>query len=143
MSFRKYLLGFLVGVFAACVVFVGFHEPNQANTTRKTIAQTRAQESHTSDRIQRHNFLFWYNESAGLVEPSLTTDRGWAPVDVDYLFIPFYAGNLVSIDYGSYDTNAVGGGESVEILVQLPIDCLLYTSPSPRDRTRSRMPSSA
>ena len=25
----------------------------------------------------------------------------------------------------------------------LSIDCLLYTSPSPRDRTRSRMPSSA
>ena len=25
----------------------------------------------------------------------------------------------------------------------LPSDCLLYTSPSPRDRTRSRMPSSA
>ena len=24
-----------------------------------------------------------------------------------------------------------------------PTDCLLYTSPSPRDRTRSRMPSSA
>ena len=23
------------------------------------------------------------------------------------------------------------------------VDCLLYTSPSPRDRTRSRMPSSA
>src|SRR5665811_2209658 len=26
---------------------------------------------------------------------------------------------------------------------QAPADCLLYTSPSPRDRTRSRMPSSA
>ena len=25
----------------------------------------------------------------------------------------------------------------------LDMDCLLYTSPSPRDRTRSRMPSSA
>ena len=25
----------------------------------------------------------------------------------------------------------------------MPITCLLYTSPSPRDRTRSRMPSSA
>ena len=25
----------------------------------------------------------------------------------------------------------------------LPVGCLLYTSPSPRDRTRSRMPSSA
>ena len=27
--------------------------------------------------------------------------------------------------------------------VTLGDDCLLYTSPSPRDRTRSRMPSSA
>ena len=27
--------------------------------------------------------------------------------------------------------------------ISLSIDCLLYTSPSPRDRTRSRMPSSA
>ena len=29
------------------------------------------------------------------------------------------------------------------MLFGLPIFCLLYTSPSPRDRTRSRMPSSA
>ena len=28
-------------------------------------------------------------------------------------------------------------------LVVNPYTCLLYTSPSPRDRTRSRMPSSA
>ena len=27
--------------------------------------------------------------------------------------------------------------------VEMSTDCLLYTSPSPRDRTRSRMPSSA
>ena len=27
--------------------------------------------------------------------------------------------------------------------VEVALDCLLYTSPSPRDRTRSRMPSSA
>ena len=33
-------------------------------------------------------------------------------------------------------------GASPEPMVQL-LDCLLYTSPSPRDRTRSRMPSSA
>ena len=34
---------------------------------------------------------------------------------------------------------------SVTLLVgaALPATCLLYTSPSPRDRTRSRMPSSA
>ena len=29
------------------------------------------------------------------------------------------------------------------MLVTIPTTCLLYTSPSPRDRTRSRMPSSA
>ena len=29
------------------------------------------------------------------------------------------------------------------LIVGLDLSCLLYTSPSPRDRTRSRMPSSA
>ena len=37
--------------------------------------------------------------------------------------------------------------ETIEAHIRLGIDpkytCLLYTSPSPRDRTRSRMPSSA
>ena len=34
------------------------------------------------------------------------------------------------------------GNSKSEIAMRL-IPCLLYTSPSPRDRTRSRMPSSA
>ena len=35
-------------------------------------------------------------------------------------------------------------GEQARVdVVDEPTDCLLYTSPSPRDRTRSRMPSSA
>ena len=36
----------------------------------------------------------------------------------------------------------VNGSNDVSVDVRL-ICCLLYTSPSPRDRTRSRMPSSA
>ena len=32
---------------------------------------------------------------------------------------------------------------STHISLDSPVPCLLYTSPSPRDRTRSRMPSSA
>ena len=32
---------------------------------------------------------------------------------------------------------------AASIILQTYMDCLLYTSPSPRDRTRSRMPSSA
>ena len=31
----------------------------------------------------------------------------------------------------------------IETMMDLSHNCLLYTSPSPRDRTRSRMPSSA
>ena len=34
-------------------------------------------------------------------------------------------------------------GSSAILMLWLYYSCLLYTSPSPRDRTRSRMPSSA
>ena len=43
----------------------------------------------------------------------------------------------ISIDLG-FAHRDLGNG-----LILNFIDCLLYTSPSPRDRTRSRMPSSA
>ena len=32
---------------------------------------------------------------------------------------------------------------ALESIIEQAYNCLLYTSPSPRDRTRSRMPSSA
>ena len=41
-----------------------------------------------------------------------------------------------------YASVGFGGGSTYNALLIL-YDCLLYTSPSPRDRTRSRMPSSA
>ena len=34
-------------------------------------------------------------------------------------------------------------GAAKDVVTDKATDCLLYTSPSPRDRTRSRMPSSA
>ena len=41
-------------------------------------------------------------------------------------------------------TNGQGHGALAGFLADAKVDiCLLYTSPSPRDRTRSRMPSSA
>ena len=36
-----------------------------------------------------------------------------------------------------------GGKVWIRIFPDVPITCLLYTSPSPRDRQKSRMPSSA
>ena len=59
----------------------------------------------------------------GLDEPGLWTSTAIAPG----AFVAIYTGRVMTED--EHD--------------RLPPACLLYTSPSPRDRTRSRMPSSA
>ena len=45
--------------------------------------------------------------------------------------------------YSMIAITAAGSGHTGGTLSIMDIACLLYTSPSPRDRTRSRMPSSA
>ena len=50
------------------------------------------------------------------------------------------------LDYSfpnSDDGHVVDFGEKIVLPGLVDTHCLLYTSPSPRDRTRSRMPSSA
>ena len=44
---------------------------------------------------------------------------------------------------GLYAAKDIKAGTKIINYVGKIITCLLYTSPSPRDRTRSRMPSSA
>mgnify|MGYP000190003460 CR=1 FL=1 len=52
---------------------------------------------------------------------------------------------IIFLDYAGVKTLTEQGNIIANILIGLgqSIYCLLYTSPSPRDRTRSRMPSSA
>ena len=59
------------------------------------------------------------------------TDRGRA------VYVDCYAGHLMLC------TIAILFLSIGDAIFTLNIFCLLYTSPSPRDRTRSRMPSSA
>ena len=40
-------------------------------------------------------------------------------------------------------TRIEGGGDRFDLIMESTDGCLLYTSPSPRDNTTSRMPSSA
>ena len=52
--------------------------------------------------------------------------------------------NAYTWDFPTVDTAPSEDGLSDVIkTIHWRITCLLYTSPSPRDRTRSRMPSSA
>src|SRR5665811_2103799 len=55
--------------------------------------------------------------------------------------------NRLSAPAPLYDVSGWAGQAAIAELLKVPAgllnDCLLYTSPSPRDRTRSRMPSSA
>ena len=51
--------------------------------------------------------------------------------------------NSVNMTREPYDPNYRGLVDAVIDLKEGFTTCLLYTSPSPRDRTRSRMPSSA
>ena len=57
-------------------------------------------------------------------------------------------GDLVAILQYNFGNDLISGFETFDRLIaeydrRNPNPCLLYTSPSPRDRTRSRMPSSA
>ena len=59
-----------------------------------------------------------------------------------HMVIPLFVGRPKSIK--ALET-AMESGKNILLVAQKSAakDCLLYTSPSPRDRTRSRMPSSA
>ena len=61
--------------------------------------------------------------------------------DESRIIIPlFYEQNLVGIQGRTLDFN---NPKSVKYITVMFNDCLLYTSPSPRDKRQSRMPSSA
>ncbi len=77
--------------------------------------------------------------SADLGETRLDKVRALAALSPDALASVAYANQEIYL--GLLVAGAAGLGHAFRLA--LVISCLLYTSPSPRDRTRSRMPSSA
>ena len=67
------------------------------------------------------------NCAKNLLNPFWKSSRSFKVIDVDKFKRP--------VTSACYDKQ--------HVCTYLPPFCLLYTSPSPRDRTRSRMPSSA
>ena len=69
-------------------------------------------------------------------------------IDKNKLTVRVMADGVSDRDY--FEVIAIEGNKAISRAIarageeaELPMSCLLYTSPSPRDRTRSRMPSSA
>ena len=72
-------------------------------------------------------------------------EAAWVEEDVDLTF-PRFFGHLVGDDSALYLLGGIGGmnrSGRIRAIERLPFGCLLYTSPSPRDLSTSRMPSSA
>ena len=80
-------------------------------------------------------------DTGNSTQPSYTVASGWvhvAAADALVSTSPFANSQIwyyPNVPAGTLTVTFTGGGA--------PQGCLLYTSPSPRDRTRSRMPSSA
>ena len=55
-------------------------------------------------------------------------------------YFAFRGYSVLAVDLPGH---GLSSGESLKTIEEMGNCCLLYTSPSPRDRTRSRMPSSA
>ena len=78
------------------------------------------------------------------MDPYLNVDPGtMSPFQHGEVFVTD-DGAETDLDLGHYErfTN-ISSKQSDNITTGRIYSCLLYTSPSPRDRTRSRMPSSA
>ena len=105
----------------------------------------------TSDSKRRYEYILWLGKSL----PLLDEDLHLATTQVKGCISEVYVlGTLMNgkIQWKGFSDALITKG-LLAFLIKglndltpfevLSIDCLLYTSPSPRDRTRSRMPSSA
>ena len=74
----------------------------------------------------------------------MTNDFGFTAVDDDEVAEPIVESYKSASDKSISELSKSAQGKllDVERLI-MPLFCLLYTSPSPRDRQKSRMPSSA
>ena len=76
------------------------------------------------------------NESPLQIPGTINAYTALMAEQVGYKAIYLSGGGVANASYGLPDLGMTSLNDVLE-------DCLLYTSPSPRDRTRSRMPSSA
>ena len=116
-----------------------FEVETKADRSPLTVAD-RESETHLREQISKHfpdDSIV--GEEFGVTEGSSPWRWILDPIDGTKSFIsgvPLY-GTMVAVD------RSIEGPDQRECLIGSVYICLLYTSPSPRDATLSRMPSSA
>ena len=87
-------------------------------------------------------FVPYFLESVHAGFPSPASDYIESPIDLNKHLIKNGAATFLVRAQGQ---SMVGSGitDQAVLIVDRSINCLLYTSPSPRDKRQSRMPSSA
>ena len=101
----------------------------------ETYARGLTQNEYQKESKRRRN---WHKEFA-----SDLCMQGWGSYATDTVDFEFVYAILAAADPSTLEDPITNHQETEEVFVRRLKDCLLYTSPSPRDATLSRMPSSA
>ena len=138
----------LLSILAGALVLVGCQNyddqfdqlESQINALASTVAGLSAVQSDLASLSSQVNAL------SGAIDSAVDTALADGLADIDAAIATLNAAaeaaaNNSDITAIAEDVDAVQS-DLAELLAQSSV-CLLYTSPSPRDRTRSRMPSSA
>ena len=98
---------------------------------------------------QNNDILVQYMVEFDVPQPFTEELMSMVPAQRNSIEQLFTSGKLLSYTVAADKSKvwavmiAESESELLSYIDELPMTCLLYTSPSPRDRTRSRMPSSA
>ena len=101
------------------------------------------------DTLDKPTLLRWLDHTFGVRETSLMWVDSYLSKRSQYVRVGDRVSSTVSCHYGVPQGSVLGPllftiyTSPVANVIARFRNCLLYTSPSPRDRTRSRMPSSA
>ena len=87
--------------------------------------------------------FFETNEAYEIVAEIPGLDHDQIDLKIEENIVSISGKRSLRVDEGTYFRRERSMGEFVREFSMPTSVCLLYTSPSPRDRTRSRMPSSA
>ena len=141
---RNYLLALFVIVLSSCLMGCGSKQGANPADSPDSVA------TKTASKVRR--FQFHYRFAVSGLEPGKQI-RAWLPVPPSNEYQTVKAGKHQlpgppAFDIDNKYRNTIlfveaTVPESGSVDFDVPYDCLLYTSPSPRDATLSRMPSCA